>query len=162
MRSRIRLRSRSRVRARIQMGACSLVLALAVALPARAQEPAGSMTPQDKSIQAEPVPSTDLEPTPSPTEDSVTEQIPVTPVGPAATPAEPIEPVHRPTGVWGPVAVAGDVLVMRPLGFVSLVGAAAAFVVVSPVAAATGTLGDRVDTLRDRAENVFTRPLGAL
>ena len=76
--------------------------------------------------------------------------------------AEPIEAVHRPGGVWGPLAVAADLLVMRPIGLVSLVAGGGAFVAVSPVAAATGTLGDRVDTLADRARNVFTRPLGAL
>jgi hypothetical protein len=76
--------------------------------------------------------------------------------------SEPIDAVHRPHGFWGPVAVAADLLVMRPVGLVSLVAGGAAFVVVSPVAAATGTLGDRLDTLGDRAENVFTRPLGAL
>ena len=75
---------------------------------------------------------------------------------------EPIEAVHRPKGFWGPVAVAADLLVMRPIGLLSLVGGAAAFVAIAPVAAATCTLGDRVDTLGDRARNVFTRPLGAL
>jgi hypothetical protein len=148
--------------ARRSLGSVAVLAWLVTVAPAHAQEPAQPVTPQDKSIQAEPVPSTYLEPEPAPTEDTVTEQIPVTEVGPAAAPAEPIEPVHRPTGVWGPVAVAADVLVMRPLGLVSLVGGAATFVVVSPVAAATGTLGDRVDTLRDRVQNVFTRPLGAL
>jgi hypothetical protein len=76
--------------------------------------------------------------------------------------AEPIEAVHRPDGVWGPLAIAADVLVMRPIGAASLAAGGAAFVLVSPVAAATGTLGSRVDALRDRARDVFTRPLGAL
>lgn len=74
----------------------------------------------------------------------------------------PIEAVHRPSGVWGPLAIAADLLVMRPIGFVSLAAGGAAFVLVSPVAAATQTLGSRVDALGDRAKDVFTRPLGAL
>jgi hypothetical protein len=76
--------------------------------------------------------------------------------------AAPIEAVHRPAGFWGPVAVAADLLVLRPIGAVSLFAGSAAFVLVSPIAAATGTLGDRAEALVDRAENVFTRPLGAL
>jgi len=150
---------------RSRFAACLLgaLAALAAAGPVHAEEAPQPVTPEDKSIEAEPVPSTVPLPSPTePTEDTVTQQIPVTSVGPAASPAEPIEPVHRPGGVWGPLAVAADVLVMRPLGLASLVGGAATFVAVSPVAAATGTLGDRVDTLRDRAKDVFTRPLGAL
>jgi hypothetical protein len=73
-----------------------------------------------------------------------------------------IEAVQRPGGIWGPLAVAADLLVMRPIGFVSLFAGGAAFVVVSPVAAATQTLGDRTDALSERAKDVFTRPLGAL
>ena len=75
---------------------------------------------------------------------------------------KPIDVVQRPGGVWGPLAVAADLLVMRPIGFVSLFAGGAAFVVVSPVAAATQTLGDRTDALTERARDVFTRPLGAL
>jgi hypothetical protein len=74
----------------------------------------------------------------------------------------PIEAVHRPGGVWGPLAIAADLLVMRPIGFVSLAAGGAAFVLVSPVAAATQTLGSRIDALGERARDVFTRPLGAL
>jgi len=51
---------------------------------------------------------------------------------------------------------------MRPIGFISLAAGGAAFVMVSPVAAATQTLGSRVDALDERAKDVFTRPLGAL
>lgn len=79
-----------------------------------------------------------------------------------ATTAEPISAVHRPGGVWGPLAIAADLLVMRPIGFVSLAAGGAAFVLVSPVAAATQTLGSRVDALGERARDVFTRPLGEL
>lgn len=79
-----------------------------------------------------------------------------------ATTAEPIEAVHRPRGIWGPLAIAADLLVMRPIGLVSLAAGGAAFVIVSPVAAATQTLGSRVDALGDRARDVFTRPLGGL
>ncbi len=74
----------------------------------------------------------------------------------------PIEAVHRPSGFWGPFAIAADVLVMRPIGFLSLAAGGAAFVIVSPVAAATQTIGSRVDALGERAKDVFTRPLGAL
>jgi len=74
----------------------------------------------------------------------------------------PIDAVHRPSGAWGPIAAAADVLVLRPFGFISLFPGAAAFVAVSPVAAATQSLGDHVDTLKDRAEDVFIRPPGAL
>jgi hypothetical protein len=97
------------------------------------------------------------------------------PEEPAAAPAAPpsdgttaypadddIRAVHRPGGVWAPVAVAADLLVLRPIGFVSLFAGGAAFVVTSPVRAAIGTLGDDLDALAGRAENVFTRPLGAL
>jgi hypothetical protein len=79
-----------------------------------------------------------------------------------ATTGEPISAVHRPGGVWGPLAIAADLLVMRPIGFVSLAAGGAAFVLVSPVAAATQTLGSRVDALGERARDVFTRPLGEL
>jgi hypothetical protein len=79
-----------------------------------------------------------------------------------ATAEPPIPALHRPGGIWGPLAIAADVLVMRPIGFISLAAGGAAFVVVSPIAAATQTLGDRVDALEDRAHDVFTRPLGAL
>lgn len=79
-----------------------------------------------------------------------------------ATNEAPIKAVHRPGGIWGPLAIAADLLVMRPIGFVSLAAGGAAFVVVSPVAAATQTLGSRVDALGDRAKDVFTRPLGEL
>ena len=79
-----------------------------------------------------------------------------------ATDEAPIAAVHRPGGIWGPLAIAADLLVMRPIGFVSLAAGGAAFVVVSPVAAVTQTLGSRVDALGERARDVFTRPLGEL
>jgi hypothetical protein len=79
-----------------------------------------------------------------------------------ATTSESISAVHRPGGVWGPLAIAADLLVMRPIGFVSLAAGGAAFVLVSPVAAVTQTLGSRVDALGERARDVFTRPLGEL
>lgn len=75
---------------------------------------------------------------------------------------EPIEALQRPKGVWGGVAIAADVLVMRPIGLLSLVPGAAAFVLVSPVRAATGGLGDSLDALHERTKNVFSRPLGSL
>lgn len=79
-----------------------------------------------------------------------------------ATDEPPIAAVHRPGGIWGPLAIAADLLVMRPIGFVSLAAGGAAFVAVSPIAAATQTLGSRVDALGERARDVFTRPLGEL
>jgi hypothetical protein len=142
------------MRPRVRLGTCSIALALVVALPAHADPAAAPTTPQDEPAAAEPAPSSE--------EDTVTQEIAVTSVEPAASPVEPIEAVHRPGEPWTPVAVAADLLVMRPIGFVSLFAGAAAFVAVSPVAAAIGTLGDQVDTLRDRARNVFTRPVGAL
>jgi hypothetical protein len=89
------------------------------------------------------------------------------PAGPASEPGyltenPPVEAVHRPEGAAGVAAVAADVLVMRPLGLLSLAPGAAAFVLVAPVRAATGGLGDSVDALRERADAVFRRPLGAL
>lgn len=132
----------------------AVALVSAPARPAYAEDPVSSegevMAPEpeadSKALAADPT----VEPLIPPE----TQETPIT--------AEPIEPVHRPKGFWGPVAVAADLLVMRPIGFLSLAGAGAAFVVVSPVAAATQTLGDRTDALADRARNVFTRPLGAL
>ena len=141
-------------RRRFRMPALLLAVALASVpmVPARADQP---------SAEAEigtPAP----EPAAAPAEEPVAETL--APASPAPPPlsAEPIDAVHRPRGFWGPVAVAADLLVMRPVGLVSLAAGSAAFVAVAPVAAATQTLGDRADTLRDRARNVFTRPLGAL
>jgi hypothetical protein len=73
----------------------------------------------------------------------------------------PVEAVHKPTGMWAPVAIATDMLVLRPFGFASLAAGAGAFIAISPFVAATRTVGDRVDTLKDRAKDVFTRPPGA-
>jgi hypothetical protein len=105
-------------------------------------------------------------PIPERVEEAASSEAPVV-AEPTGTPAyerdvAPIAAVQRPSGVWGPLAVAADLLVMRPIGFVSLFAGSAAFVVVSPVAAATQTLGDRADALSERAHDVFTRPLGAL
>ncbi|RIK94561.1 MAG: hypothetical protein DCC71_23540 [Proteobacteria bacterium] len=150
-----------------------LATALAAALLASAAPLHGARA--DESAEAEigvpPAPSADERMSPEkPTETPPMTQTgspttaPVEPAAPAppAVTSQPVEAVSRPGGAWGPVAIAADLLVMRPIGLLSLVPAAAAFVAVSPVAAATGTLGDRVGALRDRAENVFTRPLGAL
>lgn len=98
-----------------------------------------------------------------PAEETVTTEIVVVPAAAETSIAdEPVEPVHRPTGLWAPLAVAADLFVMRPIGLLSLAAGSAAFVAVSPVAAATGTLDDRTDTLADRAKDVFTRPIGAM
>lgn len=136
-----------------------LALALVALLGAALAAPARADQPSTEAEVATPAP----EPAPAETQPEPSEGASVTipPAGPPLS-AEPIEPVHRPRGFWGPVAVAADLLVMRPIGFVSLAAGGAAFVVVSPAAAATGTLGDRADTLWDRTKNVFTRPLGAL
>lgn len=100
-------------------------------------------------------------------EQATASEAPPTVAEPTGTPSyerdgAPIGAVARPGGIWGPLAIAADLLVMRPIGFVSLFAGGAAFVVVSPVAAATQTLGDRTDALAERANDVFTRPLGAL
>jgi hypothetical protein len=144
--------------------AAALLASAAPADRARADEPADEVgvppmpSADERMSPAEPTETAPMREAGSPT------TAPVEPAAPAPPPvtSEPVEAVSRPAGFWGPVAIAADVLVMRPIGLLSLAPAAAAFVVVSPVAAATGTLGDRVDTLRGRAENVFTRPLGAL
>jgi hypothetical protein len=127
---------------------------VAIAAPARADE-----SPDEVGV---PMP----EPTESVDQATANEQ-PVTAPMPTGTPSyvtdeEPIEAVHRPKGFWGVVAVAADVLVMRPIGLISLAPAAAAAVMVSPVTAATQTFPDAAGALQDRAKDVFTRPLGAL
>lgn len=127
------------------------LLSLALAGPASADEAEAEVGLPEPEPAAQAAPEAPAEPAAHPQGDA-----------PPPLASEPIEAVHRPDGVWGPVAIAADLLVMRPFGLISLVAGGAAFVVVSPVAAATGTLGDRIDTLGDRAANVFTRPLGAL
>jgi hypothetical protein len=133
----------------------ALVVAfVAIAAPVRADES------QDEVGVPMPEPTESVEQT------TAAEQ-PVTAPMPTGTPfyvtdEQPIEAVHRPKGFWGVVAVAADVLVMRPIGFLSLAPAAAAAVMVSPVTAATQTFPDAAGTLQDRAKDVFTRPLGAL
>lgn len=134
---------------RIWLGAA--LLSLGLAGPAPADQTEAEVGLPEPETSAEATPEVPAEPASSPSSDAAPPR-----------PSGPIEPVHRPAGAWGPVAVAADLLVMRPVGLLSLVAGGAAFVVVSPVAAATGTLGDRLDTLGDRAANVFTRPLGAL
>jgi hypothetical protein len=137
----------------------SIALALAlglVASPARADEAEAEVgTPEPVATEAAvPAEAAASEPAPAEAAAATSGETPFS--------AEPIEAVHRPRGVGGALAIAADLLVMRPVGLVSLVPASAAFVLVSPVAAATCTLGDRADALRDRAADVFTRPLGAL
>lgn len=136
----------------MRTGLCAALLSLALAGPASADQAEAEVGLPEPEAAAEAAPEE------TPAEPAALVQ------GDAPPPlsSEPIDAVHRPDGFWGPVAVAADLLVMRPVGFVSLAAAGAAFVVVSPVAAVTGTLGDRIDTLGDRAANVFTRPLGAL
>jgi hypothetical protein len=134
------------------LGVASL---LVWASPARADEPdteaeIGTPAPAPPEAAVEAETSTAAETTAP----AATNETPIT--------AAPIEAVHRPGGAWGALAIAADLLVMRPVGLVSLAAGSAAFVAVSPIAAATCTLGDRADALRDRAANVFTRPLGAL
>ncbi|MCU0668826.1 MAG: hypothetical protein MUF70_05685 [Myxococcota bacterium] len=131
--------------------ACAALLSLALAGPASADQTEAEVGVPEPEAAAEAAPEPPAEPVSLVSGDA-----------PPPLSSEPIDAVHRPHGFWGPVAIAADLLVMRPVGLVSLVAGGAAFVVVSPVAAATGTLGDRLDTLGDRAENVFTRPLGAL
>lgn len=137
-----------------------MAVAFSLAAPLRAEQ---ESTPTETPV-SEPAAETPADPVAAPLVPGDVTTQPVATLAPAPPPltAEPVEAVHRPSGFWGPLAVAADLLVMRPIGFVSLAVGGAAFVAVSPVAAVTGTIGDRADTLLDRAENVFTRPLGAL
>ena len=129
----------------------SALLTSGSAMPARGDEPEAEVgVPASAQPGDEPAP----QPESAPAE-------PASADGPNLA-TEPIEALQRPKGAWGPVAVAADLLVMRPIGLLSLVPGAAAFVLVSPVRAANGSLGDSVDALHERAKNVFTRPLGAL
>ncbi len=127
------------------------VALVAIAVPVRADEPQDEVgVPMPESV-----------------DQATANEVPVTAPVPTGTPSyvteeEPIEAVHRPKGFWGALAIAADVLVMRPIGFVSLAPAAAAAVIVSPVTAATWTFPDAAGALQDRAKDVFTRPLGAL
>ena len=125
---------------------------LAVAVPVRA----------DESSEVVGVPVPERSTTAEPAAEVVVPLSTPTALPSYATTEGPIEAVHRPSGAWGPLAIAADLLVMRPIGFVSLAAGGAAFVIVSPVAAATQTLGSRVDALGERAKDVFKRPLGAL
>ena len=113
--------------------ACRLshVFALGVALIAFAAPRARADEPNEVVGVPMPEHATAPEAAPEP-------EVPLT--TPAALPGYvtsdgPIEAVHRPAGVWGPLAIAADVLVMRPLGFLGLAAGGAAFVIVSPVAA---------------------------
>jgi len=146
--------SRRRWRRWVVLGVASLLVA---AIPARADEPdteaeVGTPVPEAAAPEAAAEPET--APAAETTAPAAADETPIT--------AAPIEAVHRPGGAWGALAIAADLLVMRPVGLVSLAAGSAAFVAVSPIAAVTCTLGDRADALRDRAANVFTRPLGAL
>jgi hypothetical protein len=137
--------------------ALGVAFALAATVPpARADEPEVEVGTPAPEPAAEPTPAAaePSEPAAAATSADAAAETPIT--------AEPIEAVHRPPGAWAALAIAADLLVMRPIGLVSLAAGSAAFVAVAPVAAATCTLGDRADALRDRAANVFTRPLGAL
>lgn len=73
-----------------------------------------------------------------------------------------VDPAERPEGVEGAFAIAGDLLVMRPLGFASLFAGGLSFLLSSPVALPIGALDENVDALGTRAEDVFRRPLGEL
>lgn len=135
--------------------AATLLALVAIAAPVRADEAQDEVgVPMPESVEQS-------------VDQATANEQPVTAPMPTGTPSyvteeEPIEAVHRPKGFWGVVAVAADVLVMRPIGFLSLAPAAAAAVMVSPVTAATQTIPDAAGTLQDRAKDVFTRPLGAL
>jgi hypothetical protein len=120
--------------------------------------PAGADQPQDDEVGV---------PVPESVDQATANEEPATAPMPTGTPSylndQPrVEAVHRPDGVWGVLAAAADVLVMRPIGFISLAPAAAAAVIVSPVTAATQTFPDAAGAITDRAKDVFTRPLGAL
>jgi hypothetical protein len=117
--------------------------------PVQTQEQVGVPAPENVEPVTENEQPTGTPPPANGTPSYVTEEVPV-------------EAVHRPGGVLGAIAVAADVLVMRPIGFISLAPAAAAAVIVSPVTAANRTIPDATGTITDRAKDVFTRPLGAL
>ena len=122
-----------------------------LAAPVRADEPADDL--------GLPTPESAAEAAPEATEAATASAEP----GPSAYPDDSgIDPIARPGGVGGVATTAADLLVMRPVGFVSLFAGGAAFILTSPIRAAIGTLDDGVDTLRDRADDVFTRPLGGI
>ena len=88
----------------------------------------------------------------------------------AATPSPPpyaypnnVEPSPDwvPPDGWRYPALAGDVLLVRPLMVLSLIGGGALFVATLPVSAATSTTDDWLHTLRDQVAYTFQRPLGA-
>ncbi len=130
------------------------VLLVAIAAPVRADE---NPAPDEVGV-----------PMPENAETATPTEVPAgTPPPPSGTPSYvtdevQVEAVHRPAGVLGALAIAADVLVMRPIGFISLAPAATAALIASPVTAATRTFPDAAGTLTDRAKDVFTRPLGAL
>jgi hypothetical protein len=133
-----------------------------VAAPAAMMAPTGSASPKSGAAP-EPAPGASGEAERAP--ESAAPSTPSVPGVPGGVPFpgdEAIHPVQRPPGFWGAAAVAGDLLVMRPLGFASLVPGAAAFVITSPVSAALGTLGEGLQALEHRAKDVFERPLGAI
>ena len=132
------------------------VALVAVAVPVRADESA------DESADEMGLPMPESVEPSAPSEQPVTTAPEPTGTPSYETSEAPIEAVHRPKGVWGALAIAADLLVMRPIGFISLAPAAAAAVIVSPVTAATRTIPDATGAITDRAKDVFTRPLGAL
>ena len=62
---------------------------------------------------------------------------------------------------WRYPALVGDVLLVRPLMVVSLIGGGALFVATLPISAATCTTRDWIHTLQDQVDYTFHRPLGA-
>jgi hypothetical protein len=80
----------------------------------------------------------------------------------------PVYPVGHESSVdwfppdgWRYPALVGDVLLVRPLMVVSLIGGGALFVATLPISAATCTTRDWIHTLQDQYAYTFQRPLGA-
>jgi len=136
--------------------ATAVLLALAASGPSRAAPPEPPAAPDEPTPSQTPMAATPEEPTPAPGAEVAGDTAPY--VYPVA-PARPIDWV-APDG-WRYPALAGDALVVRPLMVAGLIGGGALFVATLPISAATGTTGDWLHTLRDRADDAFHRPLGA-
>ena len=134
--------------------AALLVLAAGPA-PAAPPEPPGA--PEEPTSPQTPANAAPYEPGPPQTGPEVAGV--TTPYVYPVTPQPSID--WFPPDGWRYPAVAGDVLVVRPLIVAGLIGGGALFVLTLPISAATGTTGDWLHTLRDCADDAFRRPLGA-
>jgi hypothetical protein len=132
--------------------------ALVLASPLRADESQGAAAP-DTAATPEVAPAPEAPATPEST--AAPEAATATP-GPYLYPAEAApSPDWVPPDGWRYPALAGDVLVVRPLMVLSLIGGGALFVATLPISAATCTTDDWLHTLRDQVAYTFQRPLGS-